>query len=1827
MGRLRQKGKAGAAKAYVTRTAAIKKLQCSLADFRRLCILKGIFPREPRSRKRANKGSSAPTSFYYAKDIAYLAHEPVLKKLREHKAFAKKISRALGRGEWSDAKNLEQNKPVYRLDHIIKERYPTFIDAVRDIDDALCMVFLFASLPSSIQMPTSLTENCSRLAAEWQLFVMHSRALRKVFLSIKGVYYQAEIMDQTVTWLVPYQFTQHVPVDVDVRVMLTFLELYQTLLGFVFFKLYTDSGLVYPPPLDVKKDEGAAGVGAFSLQSSSKPVVDPSAKPKTVEVEGRKITGKDVRQAIKNVTDPTPHAEERDSEENSMEVDEEFVAQQSKSDPQSAPSLTTLKALQALPQSLTTSLFSPYTFFLSRETSRPIFEFIVRAFGGRIGWPSTSGSGSPFDEMDESITHVIIDRPLVPSEDETPEERSRRSRRKYVQPQWVVDCINAGKILLEEPYGQGKTLPAHLSPFGEHEGAYDPTSELAGDGVEESESEDEEEIEVDEQQVTTDEKSALLAAANATDETSRRAAELAAEVAGVDYGDFEKEVRKSHKKSKATAKDDGVDSEQDMNKMMMSNKQKKLYEKMKYSQNKKSAEVTISLSYNTGGQEETNSCFVKSPYAITRLDCTRSGTTWRATATKFMGRFSLGNSHSESTPPPPYHESSPTVLVSQTTTTQVTHTVFSLPLPLWKKRSQQHQQTLRVEKELPPTPPTDEEEQGNPIFSTPKASAPAALAHGGLGLGLAHAIRNHPSASSSTSDINSIVFASHEPRQEVRTPRRAKSSLKLRATSAYEPSPPVEISYSDDANRRARGISLGSDAKGKQKEVEEPLQPRVSLARRASFWSRRKSTATDLPVPTPPKEVVPLPSLPSMLPLTPFTIDDLTTTSSGSRHTRALSRSYSERAAAESGEKSPSTRSRRQTRRPATADSATRSPTLRPPTPPPPLPPSPLVDKPPPSPQRPTTPSRRPRAQTNPPLLYRLSMNLFSSPSTSTSPSLPQAQPPNRIHDSPLNSPSLSAANSPRPSLVKSPSVIPKPEIQHESPEIYLKRLLLAVSKSEVAGVLASSADPFHTRALRTYIGNFDFTDNPLDVALRKLLMHVGLPRETQQIDRVMESFAGRYVECNPNLFISDDHPYILAFSLIMLHTDAFNKSNKRKMTKADYIKNTRLPGVPSEVLDCFYDNIVVTPFIFVEDPLDVDGQRAEPVTPIRSLSLGNPLSASTSSTGSLLGKTNRVDPYYLIANNLLGPLRVNVDSLVPRENPFDFHGSGGPWDESQLQLAFINPPLIETPAPIVNSRMSTFGVSSPGGSVTPLSGFAEFSSQPGGIITTSISKIGVLNRKDDLLEGGKKSANRKWRPCSAIITGPQLHLFRDHTLAASIASHLTSPEDEIPVLSNPLPPKEERLSLNDVVAVYDKSYKKHPFVFRLVMLNGRQSLFQADNEDQMNHWIAVINYASAFRTAGLRMRPTGMSDQVVQLTGVAAATSHLHDLQHAQTTAHRTHKWAHKESIELMSMLSGETSPVKRSTEKQRRATMINFGDLDLEAPTAPEIEGAAQFKATFDQVKAELAAVHHRKSGDSAEELPPSMPTPLPSRTHFIQSKILDLDSKISTVQSQLDSDLRFVRNVATLTPFQRATRERLVSAVQTMARRITQMRLEMAKLSCHREVLSTDIDAESHDWSEAKKIALQAATATLQSRGDDHIPRTIVTFPDSSGSPRDSGSFRKRSSSSHRPDSTADSFHSALDFSEDASLLDTSMRRDNSSQSSTTSVHEQIPLAASEGAHTSSHEKFYTALENPEAAEDWNQTRLTQRVSLVRVPSTLRISNRFLRTPEDGDESPSD
>ncbi|KAG8936604.1 mRNA-binding ribosome synthesis protein nop7 [Tulasnella sp. 418] len=489
---------------------------------------------------------------------------------------------------------------------------------------------------------------------------MRTRSLRKVFLSIKGIYYQAEVMGQTITWIVPYQFTQTIPSDVDVRVMLTFLELYQTLLGFVFFKLYSDLGLVYPPPLDVSKDEAGAGVGAYTLQENTGLSEDSStpklAKVKKVDVDGKTVTGRDVKKAIKAMgevslgsNNDTADAPMQPAEEDQyLPTTEEFIPQPSSSGDTST--LPTLHTLATLPSNVSTHLFAPYTFFLSRETPRSILEFVIRSSGGKVGWPETVGSGSPFGEDDESITHVIIDRPPIIPQDPNGENASapvvttkplteKERRRKYVQPQWIVDCVNAGKILLEEPYGRGKILPPHLSPFGEGEGAYDPKVNLpiaeeganenaAGDDMEEDEEEDiiegedEPDVEDEDEAVSEDEVPKQAARAPGPAEFKKKAkkrsrkiglldasadadllrkAELEAERAGVEPAVFEEELKKASKKSKKAAaplkdtEDDTVVTmhngvQASINKMLMSNKQRKLYERMKHSQKVKSDE-------------------------------------------------------------------------------------------------------------------------------------------------------------------------------------------------------------------------------------------------------------------------------------------------------------------------------------------------------------------------------------------------------------------------------------------------------------------------------------------------------------------------------------------------------------------------------------------------------------------------------------------------------------------------------------------------------------------------------------------------------------------------------------------------------------------------------------------------------------------------------------------------------------------------------------------------------------------------------------------------------------------------------------------------------------------------------------------------------------------------------------------------------------------------------------------------------------------------------------------------------------------------------------
>ena len=125
-----------------------------------------------------------------------------------------------------------------------------------------------------------------------------------------------------------------------------------------------------------------------------------------------------------------------------------------------------------------------------------------------------------------------------------------------------------------------------------------------------------------------------------------------------------------------------------------------------------------------------------------------------------------------------------------------------------------------------------------------------------------------------------------------------------------------------------------------------------------------------------------------------------------------------------------------------------------------------------------------------------------------------------------------------------------------------------------------------------------------------------------------------------------------------------------------------------------------------------------------------------------------------------------------------------------------------------------------------------------------------------------KKKARSPWQEWGAILTGSQLYFFRNTTWMKSLV-HQYETHHRHGLASNPVtfkPPLEQfkpdvMMSTEDAVALLDTSYKKHKNAFIFVRHGGFEETFLADSEGDMNDWLAKLNYASAFRSAGVRMR------------------------------------------------------------------------------------------------------------------------------------------------------------------------------------------------------------------------------------------------------------------------------------------------------------------------------------------------------------------------------------
>ena len=526
-----------------------------------------------------------------------------------------------------------------------------------------------------------------------------------------------------------------------------------------------------------------------------------------------------------------------------------------------------------------------------------------------------------------------------------------------------------------------------------------------------------------------------------------------------------------------------------------------------------------------------------------------------------------------------------------------------------------------------------------------------------------------------------------------------------------------------------------------------------------------------------------------------------------------------------------------------------------------------------------------------------------------------------------------------------------------ESPAKYLVRVEEVLSRGIIAATLSKGTDPFSASVLRSYMRSFSFFGDPMDMAIRKLLMEAELPKETQQIDRCLQAFANRYYECNPGIYASPDQAYFIAFSLLILHTDVFNKNNKYKMQKADYLKNTRGEGVYDEVLECFYDNISYTPFIHVEDDIDFT-ERASIKSKRKQI-----LSTTQSDPAKRAAK-EPIDPYTLILDNNLDVLRPNLKDAMHLEEHYNYLGTSTSLNLKDLQKTFFRTGVLQ----IVSARsrpdafLSDKTVSNP-------------SEAPQGIVDIKVTKVGLLWRKDTK----KRKTRSPWQEWGAILTGAQLYFFRNTSWVKNLMhqyeQHIKQGNDGIPVIFKP--PMEEfkpdgLMSTHGAVALIDEEYKKHKHAFMYVRQGGLEEVLLADDEDEMNDWLAKLNYAAAFRTSGVRMRGVngahydGQGRRGMRRLDSSDATQ-LIDTPTGQVSVTRSridHKMAQDIQAarrEYMEQKIEEADEKLKAAQKQLEEHLQNGRHLQILAPIQPRsreqlLSAAAKMSAQLKWTRMEI-------------------------------------------------------------------------------------------------------------------------------------------------------------------------------------------------------------------------------------------------------------------------------
>lgn len=257
-----------------------------------------------------------------------------------------------------------------------------------------------------------------------------------------------------------------------------------------------------------------------------------------------------------------------------------------------------------------------------------------------------------------------------------------------------------------------------------------------------------------------------------------------------------------------------------------------------------------------------------------------------------------------------------------------------------------------------------------------------------------------------------------------------------------------------------------------------------------------------------------------------------------------------------------------------------------------------------------------------------------------------------------------------------------------------------------------------------------------------------------------------------------------------------------------------------------------------MEDEFDINGEKIVPHRPKRSIF------NRVHQDGKRLKEP--VDPYAVIIDHQLDLLRPSLKDIIQIEDPYSYSGTASRLDMASLHRAFFRSGVLQ----IMSAR------SRPDAFLSPSTMENPEGADPG-VVEIKVTKVGILWRK----EMKKKKTRSPWHEWGAILTGSQLYFFRNLHWVKNLMQqydqhHKYNPGTPV-VFKPPLEQfkPDAQISTDDAVALLDKGYKKHKNAFAFVRHGGIQEYFIAESEVEMNDWLAKLNYAATFRSAGVRMR------------------------------------------------------------------------------------------------------------------------------------------------------------------------------------------------------------------------------------------------------------------------------------------------------------------------------------------------------------------------------------